>query len=139
MSSDAVTLVRAASVGAEATVKRLLKAKVDVSYVAHELTALQAACANGRVGVARLLLEAKAAVDQHTEAAKATPLIGAASVGHALVVQLLLEAKASTTARNSKDLTALDLARLKGHAACVALLEPAASTPPPVELDPALE
>ena len=46
-------------------------------------------------------------------------------------MQLLLDAKASTTSRTQDAReTALDIARRKGHAACVALLDPDAPAPP---------
>ena len=65
MSSDGAKLVRAARVGDDAKVKRLLKAKADVDNAitlrgVSGSTALQAACNNGHVGAARLLLKAKA-------------------------------------------------------------------------------
>ena len=68
MSSDGAKLVRAASKGDAAKVKRLLKAKVDVNHGdkgeegSSGITALQEACMSGHVGVVRLLLKAKAAV-----------------------------------------------------------------------------
>ena len=49
MSSDGAKLVRAAGVGDDAKVKRLLKAKVDVDY-GEKVTPLQAACCEGHVG-----------------------------------------------------------------------------------------
>jgi len=58
MSSDGAKLVRAAGVGDDAKVKRLLKAKVDVNAsVASKsgksgLTALHTACKFGHIGVA---------------------------------------------------------------------------------------
>ena len=54
MSSDGAKLVRAASKGDDAKVKRLLKAKVDVNYnmigEAGGITPLYAACGLGHVG-----------------------------------------------------------------------------------------
>ena len=69
MASDGAKLVRAAQAGDDAKVKRLLKAKADVDYgtvaVSGDvtgITALQAACGRGHLGVLRLLLKAKATV-----------------------------------------------------------------------------
>ena len=65
MSSDGAKLVRAAGAGDDAKVKRLLKAKVDVNHGeegdegSSGITALQATCTYGHVGVVRLLLKAK--------------------------------------------------------------------------------
>ena len=69
--SDAQKLVHAARKGDDAKVKRLLKAKADVDSIvpadsrdAIEGTALHAACRNGHVGAARLLLKANATVGE---------------------------------------------------------------------------
>jgi hypothetical protein len=76
--SDGEKLFRAAGAGDDAKVKRLLKAKADVnfgcsrkgwsgdgkSFTVTGVTALQAACGRGHLGVARLLLKAKASVGE---------------------------------------------------------------------------
>ena len=67
MLSDADKLVRAAARGEQGKVKQLLKKlHVDCTIACEDvtgITALQQASTNGHVGVARLLLKAKAAVD----------------------------------------------------------------------------
>ena len=99
MASDGAKLFLAAQTANDAKVKRLLKAKVDVDYGTTRLditgvTALQAACGRGHLGVVRLLLKAKATLDLRDS-------IGAAALYHAgeqnqpACVQLLLEAQAT--------------------------------------------
>ena len=131
-------LIQAAGAGEEKEVKRLLKwnfknldncswatflknGEIVVDGAPDCVNPLSAACKGGHVGVARLLLRAKATADG---APVVRPLNVAAEHGHASVVQLLLEAKASATARlQTTGETALDCARRQGHAACVALLD----------------
>ena len=77
MLSDGAKLVRAAAKGDDAKVKRLLKAKADVDNAitlrgVSGSTALQAACNNGHVGAARLLLKATATRARRRRA-RATP------------------------------------------------------------------
>ena len=98
MSSDGAKLVRAAATGNDAKVKRLLKAKVDVnsrsknlSVSQNRVTALQTACGRGQLGVARLLLQAKAAVDLQNSTG-GTALIYATEQNKPACAQLLLEA-----------------------------------------------
>ena len=80
MSSDYAKLsplLRAAGAGDDAKVKRLLKARADVNGAftvrgVGGTTALQAACNNGHVGAARLLLKATATRARRRRA-RATP------------------------------------------------------------------
>ena len=89
--------VRAAGVGDDAKVKRLLKAKVGVNSTiggVNGCTALQAACNNGHVGSARLLLKAKAMLDLRDSYGQ-TALYYACAWNNSDCAQLMLESKAA--------------------------------------------
>ena len=114
MSSDGAKLVRAASNGDAAKVKRLLKAKVDVNHGdkgeegSSGITALQEACMSGHVGVVRLLLKAKAAVDLR-DSDGCTALYGASQNAQVKCAQLLLEALATVDLKANDGSTPLSM------------------------------
>ena len=51
----------------------------------------------------------------------------AADNGHSEMTKMLLDAEANPNAKNSKDKTALDIAKEKGHAEVARILEEAAA------------
>ena len=123
MSSDGAKLVRAASKGDDAKVKRLLRAKVDVNFggSGHCSTALQQACCKGHVGATQLLLKAKASVDLR-DLKGCTALYGASQNGHPENVRLLLEAKATVDLVTIDGCAPLYVACQEGHLECGRLL-----------------
>ena len=103
-----------------------MKAKVDVDYGTTRLditgvTALQAACGRGHLGVVRLLLKAKATVDQRSSDGAAA-LYYASEQNQPASVQLLLEAKATVDAPTDVGWTPLIVTAQNGHAPVVQLL-----------------
>jgi ankyrin repeat protein len=68
-------------------------------------------------------------LDVQSSQAGKTALHLAALKNHPEIIQLLLQAGADPTIRNNNGYTPLDDAQAKGHAQCVALLEPAVAEP----------
>ena len=86
-------------------------------------TPLLASCDQGYTGCALLLCDRGAAIDQvncYGYTPGCTPLLAACASGHTDVAQLLCERGAAIG-------SALAIARSKGHAACVRVLEAAAA------------
>ena len=131
--SDGEKLFRAAGAGDDAKVKRLLKAKADVnfgcsrkgwsgdgkSFTVTGVTALQAACGRGHLGVARLLLKAKASVD-HRDSMGTCALYHACESNEAACARLLIkEANATVDIRDNTGCTPLYHACEDGNVECV--------------------
>lgn len=92
-------LLKAASTGDVATVRRLLDSGVDINYHSKDKqatgrTALSEAAIQGHLEVVRLLLERGANLDWQDRAVGFTPLGWAANEGHESIVEALLEAGA---------------------------------------------
>ena len=85
------------------------------------MTPIVRAAANGRVPVARLLLEAGADTDLACEEG-VTPLLMASVGGHVEAVRLLLEAGTDTDFSDNNGITALMGASAQGHVEAVRLL-----------------
>jgi len=75
---------------------------------------------------------------EHEIGVNQRPLHAAAYGGHVDSVRALLAFKANPQYQTSKRLTALDVAKLKGHAAVVALLADAVEHTPPEHIPPPL-
>ncbi|GJP65035.1 hypothetical protein CLOP_g21955 [Closterium sp. NIES-67] len=114
-------LLAAAQAGdSEGVAKALakLEAKSDVTWIAGRAAslanALSAACRNGHVEIAEMLLKYGASVDA-VDVEGATPLLAAADSGFANCVQLLLKAGAQPDARDKVGVTPLIAAAYNGH------------------------
>jgi ankyrin repeat protein len=115
-------LMFAAQFGRLDTVRELVAAGAQVNL--HEkgyYTALMLAAGNGHVDVVELLADAGASVDEVEFTRGWTALIWSAKRGHTDTVRLLLERGARRDLRDDRGRTALDWARIEGHAAVVAL------------------
>ena len=140
-------LIKAARLGEQAVVQRLLEKGANVNAMSDRGTALALAARGGNNGtnwrhravvfskgheaVVRLLVENGADVNA---TCGGTALAWAARFGYVAVVQLLLDKGADVNAKWGEK-TALQLAADSGHEAVVRLLITAAS--PPVEQEPA--
>ena len=121
-------LMHAAHNGDEKRVRELVAAgaKFDLVDGAGWL-ALHYASAGGHANIAKLLLDGKnegEGTDINRRGRDFETALGLASFyGHEAVVRLLLERGANATLRTSIGRTALSWARIRNHAAVVALLE----------------
>jgi uncharacterized protein len=131
---DAVTI--AAVADDEATLRVLLAGGASARLVTsrYDGTALIAAAHLGHDGVVRQLIQAGAPLD-HVNNLHWTALIEAVVLGdggprHQATVKVLLDAGANRQLRDREGRTALELARARGYASLVGLLEsPAAGRP----------
>jgi ankyrin repeat protein len=97
------------------TIHSILDQGVDVNATDdNNITALQAASANGHDQIVKLLLMRGAALDQANEFGF-TALLQACRNGHIHVVQLLLQNQADINARTKLGANALTLAACGGH------------------------
>ncbi len=87
------------------------------------VTPLIWAAGRGRLEETKLLVEHGADVNAMENTRRTSPLFAAAFRGHDKVVAYLLEHGADYTIKNNRGLTALDIAREKGHAAVVKCIE----------------
>ena len=87
------------------------------------------AVSNGHQACVRVLIAANANAP-YIEI-NCTALHFAASDGHASTCRVLVDLGASLTALNNNGLTPLELAKARGHAECVAILEEAGAVLPP--------
>ncbi|KAG2488331.1 hypothetical protein HYH03_013181, partial [Edaphochlamys debaryana] len=110
--------------GHTCTVEALLRAGADVNKAGPDgQTALYLAAQHGHLGMLGALLAAGASVEQADETSFGwTPLMAASWNGHLEAVTALLAAGANKDASYQKSLTALDLARSRGHSEVVELL-----------------
>jgi hypothetical protein len=84
---------------------------------------LGAAAVEGRVDVARMLLDSGAHVENRTVSLGETPLTQAAQMNHADMVKLLLDHGAAADERDATGRTALDWAKKNGNSEMSALLQ----------------
>jgi len=126
---DAVTI--AAVADDEATLRTLLALGASAKQVTsrYDGTALIAAAHLGHDGVVRQLIAAGAPLDHvnnlHWTAVIESIVLGDGGPRHQATLKALLEAGASTTLADREGRTPLQLARSRGYAAMVALLEKA--------------
>jgi uncharacterized protein len=114
----------AAQNGRDETVRELLVAGAEVNL--HEkgyYSALMLAAGSGHAAIVRTLAEAGAAVDDVELTHGWTALIWAAKNGDAATVETLLELGADSSQRDERGRTALEWARIGGHAQVIALLD----------------
>ncbi|RYP81670.1 hypothetical protein DL769_001902 [Monosporascus sp. CRB-8-3] len=120
---DASPLYYASKLGLQGTVIHLTEvAKIEVNHRdSGNRTALQAACAQNHISIARLLLEKGADVTV-SDTNKQTPLNLASINGNVEVVKLLLEKGADIMVADSDGWTPLNSASNSGHVEVVKLL-----------------
>ena len=124
-SGPAKDLLDAAAAGDTAKVAAALEAGAEVdSQDDNGQTALLYAAGVGKDAVVPALLAAGANVD-HTDTHSWSASMLASMYGHADVLKQLIDAGADLTKRTKVGRGALDLAKSKGKADCVALLEAA--------------
>ncbi|XP_035686645.1 p53-induced death domain-containing protein 1-like [Branchiostoma floridae] len=114
-------LFLASSRGDVQRVTRLLQQGVDVNFNTFGDSSLHQAASGGHVGVAELLIKARAQVDSKDEYGN-SPLHKAASFGHVGVAKLLIKAGSRVDIRNKKGRTPLYWAALMGHVGVAELL-----------------
>jgi ankyrin repeat protein len=105
-------------------------ATLDVEHKnVHGWTPLHWAAANGHGEACRALISTCGANVDSRDSFGITPLMDAAYLNRLQCVEVLLELGADITPRNNGDMTALERARMYGHAEIVALLEAAGLSP----------
>lgn len=116
-------LVLASKNGHLETVRALLNCGAETDPEGARHFALRAAAICGSLEICRELVGRGALVNQKS-AGDRTPLHGAVLHNHPDIVRFLLEKGAATDVVNDFNETALDIAKLKGHTECFALLLP---------------
>ena len=96
---------------------------VEVCIEKLSMTTLHGAILRGDIDAVRRLCDEGAAVDEVDATQKQTPLMVAASLGSLEIVWQLMESRADTSLRDEEGNSALDLARARGHADVVSLLD----------------
>lgn len=126
--TDGATALAIASMNGHAEIVRLLlAAKASIIVTTSDgRTPLLLASTGGHTETVKVLIEAKADVNVRRASDGLTSLLAASDKGHVDVVRLLLSAGADMNAKatsKGKQYTALDTAKLRGHAKIVELLK----------------
>gem|GEM_PF-6177196 len=106
------------------TIKTFLRHGVDPNGVdGAGMIALGHACFKGLALVVKILLENGADPNKPTIILGRTPLMFVAETGHTELVKILLDYGADPTIKDEQNLSAIDIAKHKGHQECVKLME----------------